>query len=227
MKLLRTIAVVLLLIVGVSASAQTIGSMRLGVIGGFTSSDSNAAIFKTSSYSLYHAGVTFECPIVGGFAIQPSILYQVKGATLNNVYDFDGGLVPHIPVGLDTKVGYVEIPVQIQWGPDLLAFRPYVFAEPFVGFGVNTSNRFAEQSLIPLEDVNDFRNAAIQRLEYGVAAGLGFEFSRFQISGRYFWNMGSLYNESGSVNPVGTAIGLAFKDGRHFNGFSVSLAVFF
>lgn len=226
MRFLRIMAVALLLLVGAGASAQTIGSMRLGVIGGFTSSDSNADIFKTSSYSLYHAGVTFECPIAGGFAIQPSILYQVKGATLNNVYDFDGGLVPHIPVGLDTKVGYVEVPVQIQWGPDLLAFRPYVFAEPFVGFGVNTSSRFSIED-ISLEDVNDFRNAAIQRLEYGVAAGLGFEFSRFQISGRYFWNMGSLYNETGAVNPVGTAIGLAFKDGRHFNGFSVSLAVFF
>lgn len=226
MRSLRIMAVALLLLVGAGASAQTIGSMRLGVIGGFTSSDSNADIFKTSSYSLYHAGVTFECPIAGGFAIQPSILYQVKGATLNNVYDFDGGLVPHIPVGLDTKVGYVEVPVQIQWGPDLLAFRPYVFAEPFVGFGVNTSGRFSIED-ISLEDVNDFRNAAIQRLEYGVAAGLGFEFSRFQISGRYFWNMGSLYNETGAVNPVVQAVRMAYNDNRHFNGFSISAAVFF
>lgn len=226
MRSLRIMAVALLLLVGAGASAQTIGSMRLGVIGGFTSSDSNADIFKTSSYSLYHAGVTFECPIAGGFAIQPSILYQVKGATLNNVYDFDGGLVPHIPVGLDTKVGYVEVPVQIQWGPDLLAFRPYVFAEPFVGFGVNTSGRFSIED-ISLEDVNDFKNAAIQRLEYGFGVGLGMEFSRFQISGKYFWNMGSLFDGSGSVNPVGVAIKTAFEDNRHFNGFSISAAVFF
>ena len=24
----------------------------------------------------------------------------------------------------------------IQWGPDLMAFRPYVFAEPFVGYQI-------------------------------------------------------------------------------------------
>lgn len=226
MKFLRVLVVALTLLAGVSASAQTIGSMRLGVIGGFTSSNSDADIFDSSSYSLYHAGVTFECPLIGGFAIQPSVLYQVKGATLNNVYDFDGGLVPHIPVGLDTKVGYVEMPVQLQWGPDLLAFRPYVFAEPFVGFAVNTSSSFTEESFSP-EVINDFKNAAIQRLEYGFGVGLGMEFSRIQISGKYFWNMGSLFDGSGSVNPVGVAIKTAFADNRHFNGFSFSAAVFF
>lgn len=226
MRFLRTVTALLLLLMGVGASAQTIGSMRLGVIGGFTSSDSNAAIFKTSSYSLYHAGVTFECPIVGGFAIQPSILYQVKGATLG-VHDIFSSQQPPTVTFLDNKVGYVEVPVQIQWGPDLLAFRPYVFAEPFVGFGVNTSNRFAEQSLIPLEDVNDFRGAAVKRLEYGAAAGLGFEFSRFQISGRYFWNLGSLYDETGSVTSVAAAIKMAYDGHGHYNGFSISAAVFF
>lgn len=226
MKFLRTVAAVAALLIGVSASAQNIGSARLGVTGGFTSSDSNADIFKTSSYSLYHAGITFEYPIAAGFAVQPAIMYQVKGATLDGLKDTSFGELAGSISRLGTKVGYVEIPVQLQWGPDLLAFRPYVFAEPFIGFAVNTANKMTVAS-VSADPIKDFGAAAIKRLEYGVGFGAGLEFSRFQISGRYFMNFGSLYNESGELAPVGETIKLAYKNGRNFNGFSLSVAVFF
>lgn len=230
MKLSRTVAAVAALLVGLSASAQNIGSSRLGVIGGFTSSDANADIFKTSSYSLYHAGVAFQYPVVAGFVIQPAVTYQVKGATLDGVKgDSLGeitGSIQNLASKLDTKVGFVEVPVQIQWGPDLLAFRPYVFAEPFVGFAVNTSNKITAAD-ITAENVKDFGEAAIKRLEYGVGFGAGIEYSRYQLSARYYMNMGSLYNESGEITPVSETIKAAYKDGKNFNGFSLSVAVFF
>lgn len=226
MRLFRTVAAVAALLIGLSASAQNIGSTRLGVTGGFTSSDSNADIFKTSSYSLYHAGVTFQYPFAAGFAIQPAVVYQVKGSTLDGLKDSSLSDIAGSISNLRTKVGFVEIPVQLQWGPDLLAFRPYVFAEPFVGFAVNTANKLTVAS-VTAETVKDFGEAAIKRLEYGVGFGAGIEFSRFQISGRYYVNFGTLYNESGEITPVGETIKAAYKNGRNFNGFSLSAAVFF
>lgn len=226
MRLFRTVAAVAALLIGLSASAQNIGSTRIGVTGGFTSSDSNADIFKTSSYSLYHAGVTFEFPVVAGLAIQPSVVYQVKGSRLDGLKDKTLGEIAGGISALRTKVGFVEIPVQLQWGPDLLAFRPYVFAEPFVGFAVNTANKMTVAS-VDMDTVKDFGAAAIKRLEYGIGFGAGLEYSRFQLSGRYYMNFGSLYNEYSELTPVGETIKAAYKNGRNFNGFSLSLAVFF
>ena len=92
----------------------------LGIMAGFTSSSSNAKNLDPSSIGRYHFGVTAEIPVAFGFAVQPSVLYQAKGTKLSdaNIDNFK----------LDAKVSYIEIPVQIQWGPDLMAFRPYVFA---------------------------------------------------------------------------------------------------
>lgn len=230
MKALKTTLAAIAMLFCVAASAQDIGSSRIGVIGGFTSSDSNADIFKTSSYSLYHIGVAFQYPLVAGFVIQPALTYQMKGATLDGVQEAGLSNISLAVASLDTKVGYAEIPVQIQWGPDLVAFRPYVFAEPFVGFAVNTANKI-ESDLVSsgtiLDTVTDFKEAAINRLEYGAGVGAGCEFSRFQISARYFWNFGSLYSESGEMNAVGQTIKAAYEDKKNFNGFSVSVAVFF
>ena len=40
-----------------------------------------------------------------------------------------------------SKTGFAELSLGLQWGPDLLAFRPYLFVEPYVGYGVTGSER--------------------------------------------------------------------------------------
>lgn len=229
MKFCKVIAVVAVMIcVSFSSSAQTIGTTRFGVMGGFTSSNAKADVFSTSSYNLYHAGVTVQLPLGAGFAIQPALTYQVKGAVLDGIKE-EGleGFFENV-AQLNTKVGFVEIPVQIQWGPDLLAFKPYVFAEPFVGFAVNTENEAKVAAVEALSTkVKDFKEAAISRLEYGLGFGAGIELWRLQISAKYYWNFGSLYSESGEMNAVGQSIKTAFADKKNFNGFSVSAAFFF
>ena len=113
---------------------------RLGIMAGFTSSSSNAKNLDPSSIGRYHFGVTAEIPIAFGFAVQPSVLYQAKGTKLSdaNIDNFK----------LDAKVSYIEIPVQVQWGPDLMAFRPYVFAEPFIGYGLHSKVKGSESDIL-------------------------------------------------------------------------------
>ena len=194
-----------------SVSAQHYNNPRFGVVGGVTSSSTNIKDVTTKSISQYHAGIAGEIPLGGGFAIQPEILYQVKGLSLDKWGENTGNDIGN---SFETKVGYVEIPVQIQWGPDLVAFRPYAFLEPFVGYQL-TENSEGESRRIDTE---------YSKVEYGLSLGAGIDISHFQISAKYYWNFGNIYK--GDISKTGDTIA-GLLDGNNFNGFAISVALFF
>lgn len=145
----------------------------------------------------YHAGLTYQIDLPFGFAIQPSVLYHVKGHLL---YQSQGSLAEAPIFDQEVydayKTGYVEVPVSLQWGPDLILFRPFLDVTPFVGYGVQY-NRSWE---------------GYQRLEYGLGTGVGLEFWRIQLVGRYNWNFGPLYSaDRDDHNFGGVTLSLTFK----------------
>ena len=142
-----------------------------------------------------------------GFAFQPSLVYQMKGMSLDKWTDSTG---KQINEDFQAKVGYVELPLQLQWGPDLWVFRPYGFVEPFAGYQItaNKSNYSDE----------------LRKVEYGLSLGAGLDIWHLQVSAKYFWNFGSIY-QSDLKNTGDTITGL--KDGGNFNGIAFSLAIFF
>ena len=107
------------------ASMAVASAQQLGFKGGLTLSGMNGADAPkdNKSMALYEAGILIKADLGAGFAVQPALAYQVKGASLKQT-----NLV-------NSKTGFVEASLGLQWGPDLLAFRPYVFVEPFVGYG--------------------------------------------------------------------------------------------
>ena len=215
--LLTAVAAIAVTVSGLDAGAQ----VRFGVLGGFTSSETKIKNMETSSVSLYHAGVALKVPLMLGFAIQPQVLYQVKGVSLDQA--------KLSQMQLDTKVGYVEVPVQVQWGPDLLFFRPYIFGEPFVGYALNVESKLEIPSLSTSTTVRDnFEDSFINRLEYGLSLGAGIEIWRLQLSAKYFWNFGSLTTEGRTLlDAFNEAVSENVKSNDSFNGVSVSLALFF
>ncbi len=216
-KVALAVALIAAVLSPIVSAARNWDEARFGIVAGFTSSSSNAKHIDASAIARYHAGVTFELPIAYGFAVQPSLLYQAKGTRLSDatIHNFK----------MDTKVSYLEIPVQVQWGPDLVAFRPYVFGEPFIGYGLHASS---DGNLEGADfDVNSFDKAGLSRWEYGLGLGAGIEVWKIQFSVKYYWNFGSLYSDSGKLTNVGQQIKSAFKDGRNFNGISFSLAFMF
>ncbi|MBQ9172551.1 MAG: PorT family protein [Bacteroidales bacterium] len=203
------IAAVAAMIIGVSASAQ----VHFGLVGGVTSSSADADA-KVGNMALYHVGFVTKIPMGLGFAFQPGITYQMKGASLSEI---TGDVST---AHFDTKVGYLEFPFQFQWGPDLVLFRPYALAEPFIGIGLNVQNDY--ESLRS----KSFDESAMNRFEYGLALGGGVEIWKFQLSAKYFWNFGSL--RSGIKDgDIASTVSSAFKDGKSFNGFTFSLAFLF
>ena len=209
-KLYALLASVLLCFVVVNtASAQ----VNFGVLGGASFSSAKPEDWKMTNLVQYHAGITCCINLPLGFAVQPEVLYHVKGS--------------NVPLGesskLDYAAGYVEIPVSLQWGPDLLVMRPYFELVPFVGYAVN--NRYRQGDL---SAKNDW--AGLQRWEYGLGLGAGVEVWHFQISARYNWNFGSMFDAKQEITDVDAFVNKmkgGISDKTNFGGVTLTLAVLF
>ena len=199
----------LLPLLAVAAFLFSAGSVcaqhNFGVIGGATFSRTNVKELNRGTMTQYHAGLTYRAKLPHGFSIQPSLIYQVKGAKTSLA-----------GIDADATIGYIELPVSFQWGPDLILFRPFLDVTPFVGYGVN--NRFWSQLTGDVTNLWD----GLTHWEYGVGTGIGLDIWKFQLIARYNWNLGSISRES-----TLTDVAQAFRDGTNFGGFTLSLAFLF
>lgn len=211
MKKIAIAAAIVAFAFSVNSNAQHFDYTRFGLTGGVTSSSTKIKDVTSKSISMYHAGLALEIPLGAGFAVQPELLYQVKGLSLDKWGDSTGSQIGN---AFEAKVGFVELPVQIQWGPDLVAFRPYAFVEPFIGYQISSGGSDEATSL----------NNELQKMEYGMSLGAGIDIWHLQFSAKYFWNFGSVYKSD--VKKIGSTIG-GIVDGNNFNGFAISVALFF
>ena len=166
MKKIAFILVSLFLLGGVAANAQ-----GLIVKAGFNYTNASTIQDLRGGKSGWLAGIGFQTDSWTGFSLQPELLYKVKGVTLSDA----------------TKVAmnYVELPVNVQWGPDLLIARPFIFASPFLGYNIGT--KFSKESTLA-----DTINRNFHRFEYGLGIGLGINIWKLQVTGKYNWNFGRI-----------------------------------
>ena len=182
---------------------------QFGIVGGITSSTTELNTSEdVKSISLYHAGLTYKIDLGAGLAIQPSVLYQVKGASL-------GELNTASSEDFKVKTGYVEVPLSVQWGPDLMVFRPFVMVEPFIGYQVTSSDRGADS-------VEGWAEQAKNKFEYGFGVGGGLELAgNIQLSVQWFNNMGNMMRDEANSSS-------SFSDKvKNFKGIKFSLAILF
>ena len=173
----KFIVIVASLLVAVSAHAQ------FGIVAGITSSKAtiDAALSDVQNVTQYHVGLTYKIDL-GIIAIQPALIYNVKGAKVSE-FKAIGDIA-----SFDYKNGYLELPVQVQAGLNLGVARIYAIAEPFIGYAITNSTQSSNGNKI---DVN--WNEVKNKLEYGVGVGAGVELIKHvQISARYFWNLGNV-----------------------------------
>ena len=183
----------LLTVIVVALASVTMAHAQFGIVGGYTSSTTKLAdaAKEVTSASLWHAGVAYKINI-GALAIQPSLTYNMKGTTIDNV---------------QYKSGYVEASAGLQVGLDLLVARPFLVAEPFIGYQV-TGNEAA---------VKDVTN----KLEWGFGVGVGVDvIKHVQLRVEWFKNLGALAGASGeqAVN--------ALKD-TNYQGIKITAGIFF
>lgn len=202
----KFIVIVASLLVAVSAHAQ------FGVVAGITSTKSNLkeAWADVKNITQYHVGLTYKLDL-GLLAIQPSILYNMKGTKL------DVASADVTAAELDYKTGYIEVPVQLQLGLNLGVARIYGFAEPFIGYAITNSATLGGKDL--KADWENVKN----RLEYGVGLGAGVELIKHvQVSVKYFWNMGDMYGTNISFAGITKTI-----SEQKASGIAASVALLF
>lgn len=173
----KLIVIVASLLVAVSAHAQ------FGIVAGITSSKAtiDAALSDVQNVTQYHVGLTYKIDL-GIIAIQPALIYNVKGAKVSE-FKALGDIA-----SFDYKNGYLELPVQVQAGLNLGVARIYAIAEPFIGYAITNSTQSSNGSKIDVK-WDEVKN----KLEYGVGVGAGVELIKHvQISARYFWNLGNV-----------------------------------
>lgn len=199
----------LMLFVGFQAEGQS----RFGVTGGLNFNKSGfTAVSDLKSPVGWNAGVTMSVDLPIGFSVQPSLIYSEKNAAL---------------VGdVSQSMGYVELPVSLQWGPDLLIFRPFVDVTPYIGYAVSTKviyedDKIASDGLFQNDKWNG-RN----RFECGIGIGGGIEVWKLQFTARYNWNFGRLYDIDG-WNQMKDYLSDLGKESEHFSGITLSVAFFF
>ena len=170
----------------------------------------------------YHAGLTYKFHLPYGFAIQPSLLYHMKSSLVEEaVADL---------ATFDYKMGYLELPVSFQWGPDLLLFRPFLDVSPFVGYALN--NELAVTSPAAQRSSLGYTNKwdGVNRLEYGLGLGGGLEIWKVQVVCRYNWNFGQLFDTSGKAAATAdffeNAKESVFNE-KNFGGVTLSVALLF
>ena len=182
------------------ALAQTADARRFGVKAGanVTSLDFKAGMPPTLGYS---AGISWQFDLPLGFAIQPDLLYHVKATRLSEI--------THETFGL----GYVEVPVNLQWGIRFAEknLRLFAQASPFIGYAVAQTGSVEYKGLDRWTDIN--------RFSYGAGLGLGVQLWALQVTAQYNWNLGKL------VDIRDTDLS-DFND-KNFGGYTISVAFMF
>ena len=159
---------------------------KVGITGGISFSP-NQVDFK--QIQQWNVGLTWEIPVGLGLSVQPSLLYATKAA----LPTAEGSTVQEA-----LKMGYVQLPVQLLWGPDIASgnLKPYVFVEPFLGYNLTQNGQWV--------DVKSLKEAGVQigkLFDWGGGLGIGIKlFKHLQITGKYVWSLGHIVNADGSIN---------------------------
>ncbi len=216
---------ILTFLVAVLATAS-VAHAQFGIIGGFTSSKTSIDTKNISEnfkgVSLFHAGIAYKVKLPLGFAIQPALTYEMKGANLDQVKSINEGLS-----SLSTKAGYIQLGAGIQWGIDLLVARPFLLVQPFFGYQVTGSEKLTADGSVSISSIDDVFKTAKNKLEYGFELGGGVEVVKhIQVSVVWFKNLGYLY-DGDKITDVSAAVIGAYKDTKNYSGIKVSVGIFF
>lgn len=215
-------------IIAVAMASVMVANAQIGIVAGFGSSTTTIneedLVANLNGVNDYHLGLAFKLPLPFGFAIQPELLYQIKGADLGQVVSGEKQ-ADAAAEEFKFNAGFAELNLGVQWGLDLVAFRPFIFAKPFIGYQLNeeTIKEFKDETEQALDNAKN-------KLEYGFSIGAGLDLlEHFQLSVEFFKNLGDLYNANGDINASKEDIPETNKltDLSNYTGWKVSLGFFF
>lgn len=226
-------------LLAVLAASATIANAQIGIVAGVTSTtteiNTEDIAANMEGINLYHVGVAAHIGLPFGFAVQPELLYQMKGADLSQTVNNVSTGAEVETSSFETKNGYAELGLGLQWGLDLVAFRPFVFAKPFVGYQLTEADSFDGNTATTIiekgtdSSFQEYLSNAKEKLEYGFSLGVGVDLlEHFQLSFEYFKNLGNMFNQGEFDTDSAKAKVLeGYDDLSSYGGFKLTLGFFF
>jgi hypothetical protein len=164
--------------------------------------DDVEAMMETPIDSKFKFGMAFglmaELPLgESGFAIQPEVLYVMKGGKAG----FPEGEAEGYDITMKVKMDYVEVPVLIKYNfPTQGTISPNLFAGPVVAFNVAAK---VESEGYPVEAGEDFPSEDIENkksVDFGIAFGGGLglavgETGKLTFDVRYTLGLADLFDD--------------------------------
>ncbi len=191
-----------------SLSAQD-GEAKVGMKAGLNLSNLIADNINDQNMRIgFTGGLFFKSPVSDHVSIQPEILITGKGTTAmyDNFFSGDGEFTH--------RFDYLELPVMavlnfyeninIHFGP----YFAYMLDASVENISENSDYNYVERM-----NANDF-----QRMDYGFAGGLGFEFEAIGFGMRYSYGMNEVGKEQGDTGlfpDQSEEVSDAFKDLRN------------
>ncbi|MBR5499142.1 MAG: PorT family protein [Bacteroidales bacterium] len=208
-KLLVIVAAVF--VASVAASAKG----GFGVTAGVNTNSTKIQDVQTAPRTGFNVGVTYSLNLPLGFSVQPSVVYSHKSANIS--LTGVGVLDALVSDKVFQNVGSVNVPVSVQWGPDLIVARPFLDITPYVGYTLsNTIKGMAGDVQSALKGEKS--------LDYGVGLGGGLHVWKLQAIVRYNWSFGTMGNLEGFTE---LDLDDVKNTNRVYGGLSVNLAYFF
>lgn len=158
-----TIALLILVLPGPSASQSTGFSIRPGLQTGLNFSDLDATSDPvTSKRTTFVGGVFIETKWWGKFSLQPEVQIVQKGAR------FD------LPTEKTTiELGYLQFPLLAKFGLKPSGFIPYVVLGPNLGILLNAKSRTKASGTAPVSsDIQD----RMRKIDFSIELGAGSEY---------------------------------------------------
>lgn len=221
MRQIRRFSVLTFLLAAVLSASAQIGKYRndmsIGVNGGYILSNVG---FTPKVNQTFHGGMTgglsFRYVCEKYFSTICAIQGEVNYAQIGwkeNILDINDAPVINPITGVAEEysrtINYIQVPVfaHLGWGREDKGFQFFFQAGPQVGFYLSESTK----STFDIDDANmsDRVNSTIaqdtmaveNKFDYGIAAGLGLEYSHpkighFQLEARYYYGLGNIYGDS-------------------------------
>lgn len=121
---------------------------------------------RFASITGWHAGAGYQTGTLAGLSLQPELLYQRSGFTAKGI----DGTTDQV------RTDNIQAIANIQWGVELIIFRPFLFVAPFASYNLSQRSDFLD----------------LKKWDYGLGAGIGFDIGGVQVTGKYNWAFGGV-----------------------------------
>lgn len=163
----------------VTANAQETKSQssnaKFGVKGGVNFTNLYVdKVDDTNMLTSFNVGIFAEFPLSQGIAIVPEINFSRKGSEVENTILTE-------TYKSKFKLSYIEVPVLLKVN---LAENFSLHAGPYAGFLIDAKTDVVNENGDNVETF-DYDTDDFNKLDFGLSAGLGFDFNALSIGARY------------------------------------------